>query len=52
LAAVVFGSTTQVKRRSWTRAAVARAMPKFPDELSTRWLAAVMVPSARPRSTM
>ena len=27
-------------------------MPKFPDELSTRWLAAVMVPSARPRSMM
>jgi hypothetical protein len=51
-ARVVFGSTTQVKRRPWMRAAIASAMPKLPELLSINRLPGGIDPSRRPASTM
>ena len=49
-AAVVLGSTTQVNLNPCSRAAMARAIPKFPELLSTRWAPRGIEPSARPPS--
>jgi hypothetical protein len=49
-AGVALGSTTQVNVSPYSRAAMASAIPKFPELLSTRWAPGGIEPSARPFS--